>query len=268
MRLISAIAVLTSMALVLVGCGGGKPYDPGTDNPPSTGFSIGAVPGQTVPFGGTAVFPITVYKMLIADAFGGEGDVTLSVSGVPDFASSSFTTNPVTPTFDGTATELDVATAVPSKVTNGGGPITYDLTITGTDGVETHSVTTTLTIGVVAGDDFTISVPSDRTVPSDSTANFPITITRTGNQGKDSREALPVTLTFTGGQGGSTTTFTKNPVLPTFSGAKTRMDVQTAFDSFGDYPITITASDGVHTHSAITTLHVTDGGGGEQKMGR
>lgn len=263
---IALIAVTT--AILVIGCAGGKPYDPGTGTT-GTGFSIGPVSGLTVTAGDTVTFPITVFKTLLEEqgAAAADGDVTLSVTGVPNDFTSSFTVNPVTPTVDGTPTGLVIDTA-PSggegagKHTRSQGPsdITYDLTITGTDGKDTHSVTTTLTV-TFGTPDFTITAPASRTVQQFGTAHYPITVTQTGNG-----TPLPVTLSVTDIDEFFGFSFTHNPVTPTTTGAHSQLDIDTDSSpskfkkgngvSSETFPFTIVGTDGVHTHSVDTQLVV------------
>ena len=271
MKFFQAITVIATASIIALGCAGGKPYDPGIEDPTNTGFAINPVPAQTVVIGDTAIFPVTVVKSLLAQegtAFG-EGAVTLSVDGLPGDATANFTVNPVDPTFDGTNLELrvqtDVQTGEKVKASEIPQPETFTLTITGTNGHETHSVTTTLTINPFEiPDDFTIDPVPERTVFFGDLATFPITVKRV-IEGGSGRAASNVTLSVTGGQPGSTSSFTVNPVLPTLDGATSKLKIQTDNGGGqnktnglqeGDFPVTITGTDGVHTHSVTTTLHL------------
>ena len=102
--------------------------------PPRQDFSLTPSPGsQAIMPGGTANYTVTV------SASGGfTGDVTLSASGLPMGATSSFSPNPVTGG-SGSST-LSIATSGSTP------PGIYTLTITGTSGSLTHSTHVTLVV--------------------------------------------------------------------------------------------------------------------------
>jgi hypothetical protein len=94
-------------------------------------FMIAASPsGQTVAQGGAAGYAVTINP-----TGGFTGQVTLSVTGLPNGASGGFTANPAT-----ASTTLSVTTS-PSTPTG-----TYALIITGVSGALIHSTTVSLTV--------------------------------------------------------------------------------------------------------------------------
>jgi hypothetical protein len=94
-------------------------------------FSLSASPtSQTVRRGGSTSYTVTINQLN-----GFSGSVSLSVSGVPNRTSSSFSPNP--------ATTSSVLTINTSRPTPAG---TYTLTITGTSGGTSHTVTVTLQV--------------------------------------------------------------------------------------------------------------------------
>jgi uncharacterized membrane protein len=136
--------------------------------------------------------------------------------------------------------------AVSTSVTLAAG--VYNLTITGTSGVLTHSVGVQLIVNPATPADFTISA-SDITVKRHKTGSEPVTITPTngftgtvdlGLTGVPS--GVQITLsptTITGGSGTSTLTITVAN-----SAAQ------------GSFPITITGTSGSLIHPVVITLSV------------
>ena len=106
-----------------------------TVTPPPPDFSISVTPAkQTIHRGGS-----TSYSIFIAPSNGFAGQVTLSVSGQPAGAVTSFSSNP-----------LDASTPTSSTLLLGTNSTTkqgsYTLTIAATSGALTHTVTVTLQI--------------------------------------------------------------------------------------------------------------------------
>ena len=94
-------------------------------------FTLSASPSsQTVTQGGS-----TSYGVTITPANGFSGDVGLSVIGLPNGASGSFTPNPATAS---STFSVTTATSTPAG--------TYTLTLTGISGALTHAITVSLTV--------------------------------------------------------------------------------------------------------------------------
>jgi hypothetical protein len=266
---------LAFFVVFLIGCAGGDvPFDPSiVNNPPlNTNFAIGPVAAQSVAPGGTAVFPITVTRLLQAAQSRAEGDVTLSVSGVPAGASATFSANPITPSLDGTHLNLIVDLS-------GGGqdapteaaPTSFTLTITGTDGVHTHSIDTTLTIEQTS---FSLDVSGNQTIAPGGTADYTVTVSQLQNP--SNRALGDVTLSFSGGIPGGTGSFDDVVVTPTLAGTTTTFHMS---DSAADIPnsrgiapqtftFTITATDGVTTRSVDRTVTISNPGSRPDRRGR
>src|SRR5439155_24061505 len=105
---------------------------------PPPDFTLSASPSsQTVTPGGS-----TSYGVTISPTGGFNGQVTLSVSGLPSGATGFFTPNPAT-----ASSTLSVTTTTSTL------PGIYTLTITGVNGSLTH--TTTVTLMVTPHPDFT-----------------------------------------------------------------------------------------------------------------
>jgi hypothetical protein len=148
MRKVKFAFLLSTLAIFALGCGGGKPYDPGiVVTPPTSGFALSQPGNQVVVAGDTVIVPITVSKTLGEDLARSTGDVSLTVSGVPDNATTSFSVNPVTPTISGMETLLSIETdPIGSGKNSGISDQTFTLTVTGDDGNQTHSVSFDVTV--------------------------------------------------------------------------------------------------------------------------
>ena len=114
----------------------------GNQSAPTPDFTIGATPSsQTVTQGGA-----TSYTTTVTSVNGFSSATTLSVSGLPTGAGASFTTNPVTPPANSSASStLNVTTA---GTTPAG---TYTLTINGTSGALSHNTAVTLVVNPAGG---------------------------------------------------------------------------------------------------------------------
>jgi hypothetical protein len=178
----------------------------------------------------------TSYTATVTGGTGFTATVSFSITGLPAGATGAFT--PTAVTGSGSST-LNVTT---SSSTPAG---SYPLTIKGTAGPLTHSVTVTL---VVAGD-FTLSVtPTSRTVDHGKRTTYTVTIAPT--QGF----AGTVNLSVTGLPKLANATF--NPVSVVNSGTSI-LTVNTQNKvTRGTATLTITGSNGARVHSATVTLVV------------
>ena len=110
-----------------------------TPNPNAADFAISATPtSRTISRGQSTTYTVNLTSL---NAFA--GNVNLTVSGLPNRSSASFSPNPVALTSGGTATSTLTITTQ-NNVQRG----TFTLTITGSGGspLRTHSTTVTLTI--------------------------------------------------------------------------------------------------------------------------
>lgn len=201
-------------------------------------FSLSATPSsQSVNQGSTANYTVT-----LTDRGGFANTVSFSVSGLPTGASPTFA--PTSLATSGSST-LSISTAASTPVGS------YTLTISGSDGVLTHTTTVTL---VVTQPDFSISAaPATQTVTSGQNASYTVTIAAlNGYTGTVSFDltGLPAGASFLFSPNTVTGSGTSNLTISTTSGTTPN----------GSYPLTVTASDGVLTHSANVTLVVTDFG--------
>ena len=208
--------------------------------PAQTGpdFSITATPAsQTVTAGGG-----TSYTASVTASGGFTGVVNFTISGLPTGASASF--NPTSVTGSGSST-LSVSTSAATPTGS------YSLTITGTDGVLTHTASATL---VVTRPDFSLTAsPSVQTIVSGDTAHYTATV------GALNGYTGTVTFSVSGLPAGASSVFTPGSVTVSGSSA---LAIATTIGTTpnGTYPLVISATDGVLTHSANVTLVVTDFG--------
>jgi subtilase family serine protease len=139
----------------------------------SPNFTISASPTSlTVTQGSSGTSTIT-----ITSQNGFDSATTLSASGLPSGVTASFSTNPVTPPANGSATSTLTLTAS-STATVG----TATVTITGTSGSTSHSVTIALTVQSSSSTpNFTLSLsPSSFTIDDGGSVNTTLTITSVG----------------------------------------------------------------------------------------
>jgi subtilisin family serine protease len=200
--------------------------------PPQPDFALTASPSSsTVAPNGSASFSIS-----LTPSGGYANNVTFTVSGLPPGASGTFT--PASLSGSGSTT---LAIATSSSPTG-----TYPLTITGTDGILTHSVSVSL---VVVQPDFTITAsPSSRTVKRGSSTTYTITVKPlNGFTGT-------VNLSVSGNPANTTTSLT--PAFVTNSGSST-LKVSTQNNTVkGSYTLTITGTSGSLTHQSTVKITV------------
>ena len=199
-------------------------------------FSLAATPAsQSVNQGSTATYTVTES---IFDNYA--NTVTFSVSGLPAGASPTF----APPTLSGAGTSsLAISTTATTPLGS------YPLTITGTDGVLTHTATLTL---VITTPDFSLTAtPAVQTVVVGNTANYTATVAALNGY------AGTVSLSVSGLPAGASPLFT--PPSVTGSGSSGLAITTTAGATpSGSYPLVITATDGVLTHTANVTLVVSN----------
>ena len=190
-------------------------------------FLLGASPSsQLVTQGGA-----TNYNVTISPTGGFSGQVTLSVSGLPNGANGSFSPNPAS-----TSSTLSVTT---STSTLAG---TYTLTITGVSGSLTHTVMVAL---VVVAPDYTLSAsPSSQTVTQGGATSYNVMITATGGF------VGQVTLGVSGLPSGANGSFNPNPAT---TSATLSVTTSTSTPA-GTYTLTISGVSGSLTHSTTVTL--------------
>jgi pseudomonalisin len=199
-------------------------------------FTLAAAPAsQSVNQGNTATYTVTES---VFDNY--SNTVTFSVSGLPAGATATF----APPTLSGAGTSsLSISTLATTPLGS------YPLTITGTDGVLTHTASVTL---VVTAPDFSLTAaPSVQTVVVGSTANYTATVAAlNGYTGT-------VSFSVSGLPAGATPVFT--PPSVTGSGSSSLAITTTVGTTpTGSYPLVVTGTEGVLTHTANVTLVVTN----------
>jgi subtilase family serine protease len=205
---------------------------------PAPDFTLAASPAsQSVNQGITANYTVTLTALN-----GYTNSVTFSISSLPTGATATFT--PASLTGSGSSS-LAISTTASTPVGS------YPLTITGTDGALTHTASITL---VVTTPDFSLTAtPAQQTIVAGDTANYTATIAAlNGYTGT-------ISLSVSGLPAGASPVFT--PASITNSGSSA-LAIATTLGTTpnGSYPLTITATDGVLTHTASVTLVVTDFG--------
>jgi subtilase family serine protease len=169
-------------------------------------FTVAASPASvTVTQGASGTSTIT-----ITSTGGFNSATTLSATGLPSGVTAAFSTNPVTPAANGSATSTLTLTAS-SSATVGAATVT----ITGTSGSTTHSTTIALTVNASSGTaNFTLSLsPPSFTI--DERGSVSTTLTVTSVNGFHSS----VDLSVNEFPSGVSATASANPVTPPANGS-------------------------------------------------
>jgi uncharacterized membrane protein len=201
---------------------------------PLPDFTLAATPGsQTVTQGAN-----TSYTVTVSSVGGFNGNVALTLSGLP--AGAGYTFNPSSVAGSGTST-LTVTTS--SSTPTG----TYTLTITGSSFPLRHSAT--ITLAVIAAPDFSLAAtPSSTSVIQGSGASYTVTVSSingfTGNVGF-SLSGLPT------GAG-----YSFSPSSIAGSGTSTLSVTTSGSTPAGTYSLTITGTSGTLVHSATVNMVV------------
>jgi subtilase family serine protease len=169
-------------------------------------FTIGASSASvtvTQGAGGTSTITIT-------STGGFNSATTLSATGLPTGVTAAFSTNPVTPAANGSATSTLTLTASASATVGAA-----TVTITGTSGSTSHSTTIALTVNASSGTkNFTLSLsPSSFTI--DERGSVSTTLTVTSVNGFNSA----VDLSVNEFPSGVSATASANPVTPPANGS-------------------------------------------------
>src|SRR5579864_519272 len=217
---------------------------PGCGTTQTPDFTIGASPNSlTVTQGSNGTSTIT-----ITSVGGFNAATTLTASGLPTGVTAAFSTNPVTPPANGSATSTLTLTASSTATTG-----TATVTITGTSGSTVHSTTIALTVNAVAQPNFTIGAsPSSVTVTQGGNGTSTVTITSQNSFNS------ATTLSATGLPTGVTAAFSTNPVTPPANGSATSTLTLTASATAttGTATVTVTGTSGSLTHSTTIALTV------------
>ena len=207
-------------------------------------FTIGASPSSvTVNQGSSGTSTITITSLN-----GFNSATTLSASGLPSGVTAAFSTNPVTPPANGSATSTLTLTASSTATTG-----TATVTITGTSGSTTHTTTINLTVNTAAQPNFTIGAsPSSVVVTQGGNGTSTVTIT------SQNSFSSATTLSASGLPSGVTAGFSTNPVTPPANGSATSTLTLTASATAttGTATVTVTGTSGSLTHSTTISLTV------------
>jgi len=203
---------------------------------PAFDFTLTASPpSQTVKAGGTATFTVTANLVS-----GSPSAVELSISGLPEGATSSFNPTKGAPSFSST---LTISTGVDAALG------TYTLTITGAGGGLSKTANVTLTIQSPVEPAFEISAaPTSQTVTSPQSTSYIVSIAKKGDF------KSTVDLTVSGLPAGVEASFNPQSGTPDYTSALTLTAAKTA--PSGTYVLTIYASGGGKTKSTVVTLMV------------
>jgi hypothetical protein len=217
---------------------------PGCGTTGTPDFTIGASPSSvTVNQGSNGTSTITVTSLN-----GFNAATTLSASGLPSGVTAAFSTNPVTPPANGSATSTLTLTASSSATTG-----TATVTLTGTSGSTTHTTTISLTVNTAAQPNFTIGAsPSSVTVTQGGNGTSMVTIT------SQNTFSSATTLSASGLPSGVTAAFSTNPVTPPANGSATSTLTLTASATAttGTATVTVTGTSASLTHSTTISLTV------------
>lgn len=214
--------LLLGPLLLCLALGGAVAYAAATSKPkPDFTLSLGSSTSNVAP-GQTAQYTVTITR-----SGGFTGSVSLTATGAP-----SGSTTTITPSVASATTSQVSVTVATATTTN---PGTYDLTIKGTSGVLSHTLTAPLTIAAATPSSFTLTVTNDNVNTTQGEIGvFAISI---------SRRNLTASISFsvTGTPPGATATFT--PASTT--GNSTTLQVATSPTTpLGSYTVTVKGTAG------------------------
>jgi hypothetical protein len=202
--------------------------------PPPPDFAIAVTPDSQTVFAGSS----TSYTVGLTSINSWNLPCTLSVSGLPSGAGSSFVPSVVTPTGNSTM-NISTSGATP--------PGTYTLTVSAKNGATTHSKNVTLIVQPVP--DFTFDVyPDTQTVNAGDSTKYKLVLH--SQNGFNSSVFFEIFDLPTG----ATYLFNPNNVIPTDSSILTIYTQATT--PIGDHTLNITATGGSKFHSKDVVLSV------------
>jgi len=202
----------------------------------ASNFLLSISPGsQTIMPGQTASFSVQ------ATSFSGfTGSVALSVAGLPEGVSPSFSPPSVPISSSSTLT-------IPTTQSTSVG--LYPLTITGTSGNLTASLSALLTVGSAMSSYFTFSVsPASQSLLGGAATSFTVSVTPSGGFNG------AVTLSAAGLPTGATATFSPSSVPG--SGSSTLAITTSPSTPGGTYTVTITGTSGTLSQTATVTITI------------
>lgn len=217
----------------------------GSTTPQTGSFTIAVSPATTIGYPSTAkTFTVTITRSSFT------GLVNLSLSGLPSGVTGAF--NPSVTSGNSATLTLQIASnATPGR---------YLITVVGASG--TVSQVATLQLEVAAGTDFGLTInPTNTTVAQGGAATSTLAITRSAGF------VSTVTFSAEGLPTGATATFT--PSSTEGNGGNVSVAIPTTLGE-GTYPVTLKATGGSVTKSAVFTINVTKAtsGGGPTYKGK
>lgn len=212
---------------------------------PTFTLSIAPATPSTAPIG-----TVVGYTVTVTSQNGFSGAVALTGTSTPSGLGVTFNPASVTVPPNGSVTSLV------SVTTASGNPVTYTVSMTGTQGTKNASATVQLTLTTPA--DFTISASPNAPAPNLSAGQSgTYAVTASAN----STFAGLVTFSVSGLPTGVTGVFAPNPILltPGQSNNSILLTVTTTAASVnGSYTLTLTAASGSITHSVTVPLIIND----------
>lgn len=206
---------------------------------PTGSFSASASAGTI----NVAVNSSSTDTITVTPSGGFTGSVSLSLSGLPRWTSSSFGTNPVSITGPGAGSS--VLTISTNRHAQQG---TYVLTLDATSGSLSSQILLTLNIGTASGDFSLSATPSSQTVTQGTGTSYSVSVTGSGGFSSS------VDFSASGLPNGANASFSPSSVSGSGS---TTMNVTTSSDTpAGTYILTITGTSGSLTHQTTSTLVV------------
>jgi subtilisin family serine protease len=195
-------------------------------------FTVAASPASASTSPGGSVG----YSVTVGSLNGFVGNVQLTLTGLSP-AQASWTFTPAAVAAPGSS-QLTITTSGSLA------PGTYPLTITGTNGSTTHAAQVTL--GVTVASDFSIAVtPPSATVVRGGSANYTVTVSRTGGF------TGSVSLSLTGLPFGAVGSFSPNPVG---AGTSTLRISTSYWAARGTFTFTVTGKSGTLVHKTTAKL--------------
>ncbi len=211
-----------------------------TWNNNSPDFTLSASPASQSVIQGSSVS----YSAIVTGQNGYAGTVSFTVGGLP--AGASFTASPTSVTNSGTATITITTDATATPVGS------YPLTITGSDGVLSHTASVTLIVNTSAPADFTISAtPSSQTVTAGVNAGYQVNVGSIAGFNGLVNLSVSISPIVTDGPGASI-----SPSSVTGSGLSALSVTTVSTTPAGTYTFTVTGTSGTLVHSTTVTLVV------------
>lgn len=236
------VLLMVFWAIVLVGCGGGRPYAPLIEVA-ATSFTMSGSSPQSVQVGQSAVYTISTANSNVQPAKQTRETDTIGFSvesGLPAGATATF--DPTSVAVGGTTT-LTVHTA-------GSTPVgTYTIVVVGTRGSTVQRVNLSLLVSQT----FALSASGAQSVDAGNSASFTIS-ENFGAQQRPARSSTPITLSVAGLPTGTTATFTPGSIN---QGGSSQLTLHTSSNTPpGAYTFTVTGDRDGELRTTTVSLNV------------